>query len=819
MNSKIATTIAAAPKRGKRLRLDTLALSIALAFGLSPNVSFAQSTTPAQIDIPAQSLNQALLQLGRQTDIQIYYLPETVADRNAPAVSGTLTAQQALAQLLRGTGIEVHWNGKTASLLRPTPETTPQLAPVLVTGSLPGALPPAYAGGQMATGGHVGMLGNKSVMDTPFSQTSYTNKTIQDQQAQTLQDVLSNDPSIVTKQNSASDEDGSINIRGFPVTFASGAGSLNGLAGMAPLRAPDMDYIERVEVLKGPNALLNGMAASGASGPGGSYNLVTKQAGDEPLTALTARYDSRLQLGAHLDVGRRFGEENRFGIRFNGAYRKGDTPVDSIESKVGSAALNLDYRGERVRLSADFAHQSNDASPQVIQQLAVTSLGFVPEAPDADTSLNPAWSKQRSRLTLGMVRGEVDVTDNITAYAAIGKQKLDFYLIGPSQPTLRDTSGTYGWNSAEYSRYAYDVLSMQGGLRAKATTGPVNHALSLNLSQSRMETGSAETQIPYTDTTSLYDPVFGSAPSLADPGDPGTSSKSRVSSTAIADTLSILDERIQLTAGIRYQEVQASNFDTTTGAETSNYDSDAWTPAVGLIVKPWENVSLYANYIEDLQRGAIVGSSYANSGEVFSPYVSKQYETGVKVDWGTVTTTLAAFQIAKPNTISIDDPAGGLPTLALNGEVRNRGLELNAYGELTPGVRLMGGVTLLDARQTKTQGGLSDGHREAGAPRIRAVLGGEWDTPFMRGLTLTGRVTHSGDQVVSSNNENLKLPAWTTVDLGARYVLDSPWSKQPVTLRFNVDNVFGKNYWSGTNNRYIQLGSPRTFRLSATFAF
>lgn len=207
----------------------------------------------------------------------------------------------------------------------------------------------------------------------------------------------------------------------------------------------------------------------------------------------------------------------------------------------------------------------------------------------------------------GMVRGEVDITDNVTAYGAIGKQKLDLTLIGPSQPTLRNVDGTFGWNSAEYSNYSYDVLSMQGGLRATASTGPVDHAFSLNLSQSRMENGSAEFSTPYTYTTNLYDPVFGPAPFLTDPGDPKKTSESRVSSIGVADTLSILDERIQFTAGIRYQEVESSNFNTTTGATTSSYDGRAWTPALGLVVKPWDNVSFYANYIENLQRGTIVG--------------------------------------------------------------------------------------------------------------------------------------------------------------------------------------------------------------------
>jgi iron complex outermembrane receptor protein len=157
--------------------------------------------------------------------------------------------------------------------------------------------------------------------------------------------------------------------------------------------------------------------------------------------------------------------------------------------------------------------------------------------------------------------------------------------------------------------------------------------------------------------------------------------------------------------------------------------------------------------------------------------------------------------------------------LAQNGEERNRGIELNAYGEPMPGVRLMGGLTLLDARLTKTEGGTLDGKRNDTAPNVRAVIGAEWDTPFMERLTLTGRLTHTGDAVVS-NTSGLTIPSWTTVDLGARYTFNSPWNEKPVTVRFNVDNVFDKDYWAGTYaSGFVYRGQPRTFRLSTTFKF
>ncbi len=101
------------------------------------------------------------------------------------------------------------------------------------------------------------------------------------------------------------------------------------------------------------------------------------------------------------------------------------------------------------------------------------------------------------------------------------------------------------------------------------------------------------------------------------------------------------------------------------------------------------------------------------------------------------------------------------------------------------------------------------------------MVGGEWDTPFIEGLTLTGRLTHTGNVVALNRRPDLKLPAWTQVDLGARYSFAGPWSDKPITLRFDVDNVFDARYWKSPHPSAGNLmrSDPRTFRLSATVDF
>ena len=195
----------------------------------------------------------------------------------------------------------------------------------------------------MTTGGRVGLLGDKDFMETPFNTISYTDKFIADRQARDITDVISaTDPTVFSNGQT-----GTINefyyIRGF--ASAIGDVSFGGLYGISPYYRVSPEMFERIDVLKGPSALLNGMPPGGSVG--GSVNLVPKRAGDDPLARLTGTYMSDAQFGTHVDLGRRFGDNRQFGIRFSGVYRDGEGAINNQKHKSQLGSLGLDWRGER----------------------------------------------------------------------------------------------------------------------------------------------------------------------------------------------------------------------------------------------------------------------------------------------------------------------------------------------------------------------------------------------------------------------------------------------------------------------------------------
>lgn len=685
-------------------------------------------------------------------------------------------------------------------------QTEHALPAVVVRAQASTELPPALPGGQLAQGGRLGLLGNKSITDTPFSVTNYTSQKMEDENATTLAEVVGKDPSSRFTGQIGGVTD-SFYIRGFPINEGNISEiAFDGVYGVSPNYHLFTEYLERVEILKGPGALLYGMSPN--SGVGGVVNVVPKRPLNKDLTRVTLDYASDSQVGESIDLSRRFGNERQFGIRFNGLHRQGDTALDNQKSRAEVGHLSLDYQGERLRASLDLIEQYQWVDAPTRPFLVAPGVP-VPDAPDGRRNVSQPWGWWKANEMSTLLHAEYDVSDALTVFADAGGAKTDVARFSDQTPTILDALGNTS-STPFNAKFQVNRSTADTGVRARFDTGPVKHAVVFEASAYQDRVASAN-NTGRAILSNIYSPVASAEPNVAAPTRVPKISASTLTGLALADTLSAFDERVQLTLGVRQQHVQSDNFNATTGARSSSYNDSAVTPLAGIVVKPWRNISLYANYIEGLSKGDIAPVTASNAGQVFAPYKTQQQEVGVKAEFGNVLATLAAFRIMKPS--------GQLfgTTFAVDSEQRNQGIELNVSGEPINGVRLLGGITWIDATLTKTNSQATLGNRPVGVPGWMANAGAEWDTPWISGLTLTSAVNLTGREYVDQANTQ-SVPAWTTFDFGARY--KTKIYGKSTTWRAGVLNAFDRRYWSGVASfGTISLGAPRTVFMSASVDF
>ncbi|KQW76675.1 TonB-dependent siderophore receptor [Methylibium sp. Root1272] len=710
----------------------------------------------------------------------------------------------------------------------PTPadaNATVTLPPITVKASADASaqgLSPAFPGGQVARGGRAGILGTKDNLDTPFSITSYTNELIQDRQARSVGDVLQNDPSVRVARGFGNFQE-SYFIRGF--ILSSDDVAYNGLYNLLPRQYIATELFERVEVLRGASAFLSGATPSGG-GLGGSINLLPKRASNEDLNRVTVGAASGPQGSAAVDISRRFGPDQSTGLRLNAAYRDGDTAVDEEKARLGLVSLGADWRSRDVRLSGDIGFQDNRLKrtrSSVTLGDFLTPVTAMPAVPDNETNASQPWSYSNEKDVFGTLRGEVDLGADVTAWAAYGLRRSDEANSLANFTLLDPVSGdgyTYRFDNTREDRVDTGEL----GLRGKLRTGSVGHEWVVSASYFRLETKNAYLfDFGNQQATNLYRPVRSPEPAFSggagggnDLASPALTARTRLTSLALGDTLSLLGDRFLLTLGARHQNLRIENYAYTTGVAAPVYDDSRVSPLVGAVYKATKQLSLYANYIEGLSKGDTAPAMANNPNAMLAPYVSKQKEIGAKYEADRLGLGAALFSTDKPRAV------GGAPgtTFTAGGEDRHRGVELTAYGEAARGLRVLGGLTWLDAEQKETGSAATEGKRTLGIPRTQANLGVEWDVTGVQGFALDARVVRTGSVYADSAN-TLRVPGWTRVDVGARYLLDV--QDRLVTLRARIDNLTDRDYWASVGGYpdagYLNIGAPRTFVLSASVDF
>ena len=677
---------------------------------------------------------------------------------------------------------------------------------------------------------NLGVLGKANAFTAPITVVNYDEQALNNTEARTLVDAVAKKDASVWQFGGESNTLTGLYFRGYQLDARQF--SVNGLAGMYGTQGTASVQVGSAQLIKGASTAVNGMDPEGAVS--GSVNIETKKAADEGNRKIGLGWFSNNRAQGTFDLGQRFGENKEFGVRANGKLRHGDTPRHGYSEDNKEFALNADYRGEKLRVAFDsiYAKRKTNGGRARMQDIQNAS-GRLFDAPEGKVNLAPSWQAQNTRGQTNMLTFEWDAFENAQITGGIGYNNARYYGNFAS-PTVTSSGLTYNSGRARLTDQRFKTLSMNLTARGEFETGPVSHNWSAAFDRiDRKRTtyqGARQTRSSVIDPSldiptqlAKLDSNLGSAWSAT----PSLDTVIKVNSLAVSDTLGFADNKYRLTLGGRFQAVEQKNKLNGRKADASRFSPmlmAAWVPQPDLVV--------YGNYMEDLEPSDIRTD---DDGHVTmaDPRVSRQFEVGVRKNWGDFVTTLNAFQIKRPgywrgNTTSGTDfaarkNAGLAYSGSEQGMERSRGIEFNTYANLlNKTLRPTFGLMYLQSTvkdYPNFADNLVNGVQVAN-PRVIAKAGVEWDTPFAKGLTLNGNVSYFGKSYQDTQKQ-YAFPSYTLVDVGARY--KTKLGKNTLTVSSSVENLFNKNYWQVQRGQYDRsfavVGMPRTYWLKAELDF
>lgn len=466
-----------------------------------------------------------------------------------------------------------------------------------------------------------------------------------------------------------------------------------------------------------------------------------------------------------------------------------------------------------------------------------------------------------------MLTFEWDAFDNAQITGGIGYNKARYYgtLISPTvclnaTSTCTDMQNTnasgkvtarnydYNTGTARLTDQYFRTLSMNLTARGEFETSPVTHnwstAFDRVIRQRKTIRGTAagagKVEVKANENIANQLASFKADYPNSWENSANLDANIKVNSLALSDTLGFVDNKYRLTLGGRFQAVEYTN-----KKKSQSGDAKRFSPMLMAAWVPQPDLVVYGNYMEDLEPADIKTD---DSGEttMAKPRVSRQFEVGVRKNWGNFVTTLNAFQIKRPGYwrghTTTKTTKGVTTTLTYGnnsdfarykaqggaagdeqGMERNRGIEFNTYANLLNNtLRPTLGLMYLQStvkEYPNSRDMLVNGVQVAN-PRVIAKAGLEWDTPFAKGLTLNSNVSYFGKSYQDTQKQ-YAFPSYTLVDVGARY--KTKLGKNTLTVSSSVENLFNKNYWQVQRGQYDRsfavVGMPRTYWLKAELDF
>ncbi|MNH85803.1 Ferrichrome-iron receptor precursor [compost metagenome] len=801
------------------LRPSLLAVAVALCtpLGSSQLVAAEQASSVRAYNLPAAPLASTLNQIASQAGLALSLNPSLAAGKTSAPVNGQFDAAGALREALRGTGLQMEQSSAGTYSLVAVPEGVMALPATSVIGVEDAESAWGPVQGYVAKRTAAGTKTDTALVEVPRSISVVTREQMDDRNAHTLDAAVRYLPGITASSYGSDTRADWLRVRGFePTQFLDGLPLPKGVYANPKQETWNLD---RLALLRGPASSVYGQTP-----PGGLLDMVSRRPSAEASSEIQLQYGSDNHRQINFASTGKIDDEGRFLYGVSGVVRDGGTQIDHIDDKRYNIAPSLTWNIDedtRFTLLTQFTRDDT----------GVTSQFY----PIQGTKIDMPFGKISHHKNLG--DPDYDFYDR--TYYALGyafehrlndvwqfrqnlrytKSDLSFQTVTvnsyfPSIGFVVDDEGNTGRGTTnvdeDISQFAVD-----NNFQADFATGDINHTLLIGLDHQRSNTN--------------YTSIFGSAPAINvnDPvyGLPITrpprssafydyDQKTYQTGLYVQDQMAL--DQWRLTLGGREDWVHTgtkffNKGDATNTQRDKNFSGNA---AISYVFD--SGFVPYLSYAESFQPAS---NAVASPTDSFKPTKGKQWELGIKYQppGSNTLLTAAVYDLTQKN-VAVTNNVGNVTVTSQTGEVRVKGLELEAVSDVTENLKVTAAYTLA---KSEVQDGAFKGNRLQLMPNQQASIWGDytWHNGVLDGFGIGAGARYTGNTYGDEANTWLgKADAYTVFDAAVHYDLGRlDNSLKGASLAVNATNLFDKDYISTCDSFYCYYGDQRSVVASATY--
>ncbi|UVL94057.1 TonB-dependent siderophore receptor [Pseudomonas siliginis] len=793
-------------------------LAFAIAFGTplisSPLLAAEQASSVRAYNLPAAPLSTTLNQIASQSGLALSLNPALAAGKTSAPVNGQYDAAGALRAALRGTGLQLEQSSAGTYTLVAVPEGTLALPETSVIGveNFESAWGPVE--GYTATRTAAGTKTDTALVEAPRSISVATRQQMDDRSVHSLDDAVRYMPGITASSYGSDTRADWLRVRGFePTQFLDGLPLPKGVYANPKQETWNLD---RLALLRGPASSVYGQTP-----PGGLLDMVSRRPSAEASSEIQLQYGSDNHRQINFASTGKIDDAGQFLYGLSGVVRDSGTQVDHVDNKRYNIAPSLTWNIDddtRLTLLSQFTRDDTGITSQFlpIQGTKIKSpLGDISHHKNLG---DPDWEYyDRTYYALGYAfEHRLNDVWQFKQNLRYTKSDLSFQSLTPgSYPfTTVDAEGNVGRTSTsvdeDISQFAVD-----NNFQADFATGEIRHTLLLGLDHQRSNTN-------YTSIfgdglqTNVINPIYGQP--IVRPARSTAfydyNQKTYQTGLYVQDQMAL--DQWRLTLGGREDWVHTST-QFINQSDATNTQRDKKFSGNAALSYVFDNGFVpYLSYAESFQ--PTTGADATSTGSL-KPTEGKQWELGIKYQPpGSKTLLTAAVYDLTQKNVAVNTFVNNVSVTSQTGEVKVKGLELEAVSDVTDNLKVIAAYTLA---KSEVQKGVDKGNRLQLMPNQQASLWTDytWHAGVLDGFGIGAGVRYTGNTYGDKANTWLgKADAYTVFDASVHYDLGRlDNSLKGASLAVNATNLFDKDYISTCDSFYCYYGDQRSVVASATY--